>query len=797
MTEPPNDDQVGPPAPPTVIDPGRAVAGVPATIVDPGRGGATPEDSAGPGAGQPEAPVTVIDPGRKAPPRSQEPPSSSLGLPAELAERFKVLSELVSRGRQANVYLVKERESDVTRVLKLYHDRAFRLDQRIETYLKTGRNTRSVVEVFETAVAEDGRYYELMEYLAGDSLEELGRKRTLDELGTKMVASIIKQLVDALDELHANGIVHRDVKPNNIVLRSLDPLEVAIIDLGISSVIDDPDGQKVDDGSGTPPYTPPEFLGAGWVSPGNDWWALGISLIEFFTRRRFLEGLDVDELKKRITSVQVSVAGVTDQRQRLLCQGLTAQAEVDRWGSKQVREWLAGGSPEAPGYREPDPTRPGGAEEPYEFQGGKYRFPDELAAALTTSWEIAATLLYGEDSEPRDRLREWVRQFPDVSRDMPNEGLLGQRGDRPNVRLLRTLRALDPAAPPVYRNENIGFDRLPELAKRAFNDQGNSRAIVQELWDHKDLLKSLAKGRAQPGLSSGDGLDEAQRRWINESKRLQRLVNTLPDEARAWLDESERERPALLTSLALLVAAATVDYRNDARARVDQCLRDMRADEAEVPWFADLAGRRDCLWLAWALIPVATNSAQELVAEATRARIRREWLRRSQAVREWSRRQNRPQALAWSVFSVVALATLWALLIGLGDIVNVVSDATIVDAWMTVAFALPVVLAAEGLLAWELGSDYQRRYSMLTAGQIAFGQGARYMLRRRLAVVAVFGVLGFVSVLAIFVPVAVAPLSAAIVGTWTWLRFTRWQEDRVREQQDIERAERERRAAAA
>ena len=163
------------------------------------------------------------------------------------------------------------------------------------TYLRTGRTSDAVVETVET-VRADGYYYEVMEHLRGGDLTTLGRALSLEELGPARVAAIVEQLVHALDELHANGIVHRDLKPANILVREMNPIKVAIVDFGISS----PDGRQAPDRNGTPPFNPPEFEVDRLVTPANDMWALGLSLIEFFSGTTLFGGLDTAARRTRV-----------------------------------------------------------------------------------------------------------------------------------------------------------------------------------------------------------------------------------------------------------------------------------------------------------------------------------------------------------------------------------------------------------------------------------------------------------------------------------------------------------------
>ncbi len=372
----------------------------------------------------------------------------------------------LARGGQADLYLVTEKATGRQRAVKVYAEN-YRPDARVWTYLLTARTTPSVVEVFEADVV-DGRRYEVMEFLAGDDLWTLRGTQALTELGAGAVDTIIGQIVDALEELHANGIVHRDIKPTNIRLRSLDPPQAVVLDLGISSAVGR--GERLDDNSGTTRYAAPEFLIANWVAPSNDWWALGISLIEFFTGNEVMAEVDDTQIRLRIGRAPMTTSGVSDPRRRLLCEGLTVRYERERWGADKVRRWLAGESPPVPTYQVPDSGRQGAAKVPFRYLDVEYRFPDDLAAAMTNTWELAAVWLHGGDAEPRKRLREWADQFPDVT---GISGKLSRRSLRhPHRHRQRPARRAAPAHPARARPKRPAHIPQPQHHARAASRAG-------------------------------------------------------------------------------------------------------------------------------------------------------------------------------------------------------------------------------------------------------------------------------------------------------------------------------------
>ncbi len=148
----------------------------------------------------------------------------------------------------------------------------------------------NVVDVFDVSSSADGRPYIVAELLQG---EELGSH--LDRVG-KMTshgaAHVVRQVCAALGAAHAAGIVHRDVKPENVFLVG-DGNHVKVLDFGISKVGDNKDGlTKTGTVMGTPDYMAPEQARGDRVDARADIYAVGAMLFRALTGRKPFEGLD-------------------------------------------------------------------------------------------------------------------------------------------------------------------------------------------------------------------------------------------------------------------------------------------------------------------------------------------------------------------------------------------------------------------------------------------------------------------------------------------------------------------------
>ncbi len=159
-------------------------------------------------------------------------------------------------------------------------------------------NHPNIVTVFDIGQDEaSGVNFIAMEYVEGQNLKEVlaqGRPFNFEQIG-----DIVGQVADALDFAHAKGIVHRDVKPANIIL--LDGTRAKIMDFGIAKIASGSvnlttTGQFL----GTPNYMAPEQIKGAAVDGRTDIFALGICLYECLTRRKPFGGDSLTSISYKI-----------------------------------------------------------------------------------------------------------------------------------------------------------------------------------------------------------------------------------------------------------------------------------------------------------------------------------------------------------------------------------------------------------------------------------------------------------------------------------------------------------------
>lgn len=207
----------------------------------------------------------------------------------ELTSGARVTSDLtlvrpLSSGAMGSVWVAHHRAHAVPVAVKfvakkMAKDPASRARFRREVEAATQLRSPHVVQIFENGDTEDGTPFLVMELLEGESLGTLLERER--RVGLGRAAQILRQIGGALDVAHARGIVHRDVKPDNVfILEGSDPPLIKVLDFGMAKQVRIKDGSIITATGvavGTPQYMSPEqVLGQKDVDYRSDLWALGV-----------------------------------------------------------------------------------------------------------------------------------------------------------------------------------------------------------------------------------------------------------------------------------------------------------------------------------------------------------------------------------------------------------------------------------------------------------------------------------------------------------------------------------------
>ena len=208
---------------------------------------------------------------------------ASLGAGSVIANRYEVQSVL-GAGGMGVVLKAHDRQLDEIVALKMLKGEVFMSDpaalERFKQELKLARRIthRHVVRTYD--YAELDTYYVIsMEYVKGITLKQLVRQRGM--LPLKIGLQIGKQICAALDAAHEKGVVHRDMKPQNVLLESSG--DVKIMDFGIARVADMKGMTSTGTVMGTPDYMSPEQAQGLEMDHRTDIYSTGVVLFEIFT----------------------------------------------------------------------------------------------------------------------------------------------------------------------------------------------------------------------------------------------------------------------------------------------------------------------------------------------------------------------------------------------------------------------------------------------------------------------------------------------------------------------------------
>jgi eukaryotic-like serine/threonine-protein kinase len=198
--------------------------------------------------------------------------------------RYRV-ERILGDGAMAKVVLARDGELDRQVAVKLLdeqlaEDPSFRARFAREARVAAALSHPNVVTVFDVGEAE-GRPYIVMEYVEGRPLDE--RLRREGPLPAEEVRRIGLQVCDGLEHAHANGLIHRDLKPGNLIERADGTIKIA--DFGIARSVDASELTEAGTIIGTAAYLAPEQAEDGELTHATDVFSLGVVLYELLTGR--------------------------------------------------------------------------------------------------------------------------------------------------------------------------------------------------------------------------------------------------------------------------------------------------------------------------------------------------------------------------------------------------------------------------------------------------------------------------------------------------------------------------------
>ncbi len=226
----------------------------------------------------------------------------------KINDRYEII-RVLGEGGMANVYLANDvilNRKVAVKVLRgdLANDEKFVRRFQREALSASSLNHPNIVEIYDVG-EDDGNFYIVMEYIDGKNLKQLIKRRT--KLSLPEVIDIMKQLTDGIASAHDSFIIHRDIKPQNMLI--LDNGLVKITDFGIAVALNSTQLTQTNSVMGSVHYLPPEQAAGKGATFKSDIYSLGILMYELVTGTLPFKGdnaveIALKQLKEPIPSVR-------------------------------------------------------------------------------------------------------------------------------------------------------------------------------------------------------------------------------------------------------------------------------------------------------------------------------------------------------------------------------------------------------------------------------------------------------------------------------------------------------------
>ncbi|HKY23882.1 MAG TPA: serine/threonine-protein kinase, partial [Gaiella sp.] len=253
--------------------------------------------------------------------------SAAYALPdrALVLDRYRPLKPL-GRGGSGSVWLARDERTGLDVALKIVPregKRAARAMREMEAASRL-RHERCV-RAYDFA-GDDGHVYIAYEYVRGRTLREAFRKEELDDAAAVEAAA---QVLDGLAHAHRRGIIHRDVKPSNVLLEESPDVAVRVLDFGLAQFDDADTLTAVGDVPGTLAYIAPERLAGADASASSDVWAVGVMLWEALTGGHPFWGVPLPEVASAIAGGAPPLSSRRGDLPRRLLAAIDRALDVD------------------------------------------------------------------------------------------------------------------------------------------------------------------------------------------------------------------------------------------------------------------------------------------------------------------------------------------------------------------------------------------------------------------------------------------------------------------------------------
>ena len=379
-----------------------------------------------------------------------------------ICDNYKVQRQLEVSSGEADLFLCSDGASQY--VAKIYK-RKFAIKQEvIDALLKI--DSPYVARLYQTGIF-NGYPVEILPYYEKGSLQ--GKTFTEDEL----IKRVIPNINEGLHAIHESGIIHKDLKPSNIMLNS-DGETVSIIDFGISSIIEDGNTVLVTKTGMTPEYSAPETFKNLFLRE-SDYYSFGITLFELFCGYTPYANMQPEEIEQYVSVQRIPYP---EEMSALLQDFISALTYYDisnrnnknnpnrRWTYEEVKKWLDGEPLVIPGEGIGNVGK--GTMPVYKFLGEDYTDPALLVTAFAKNWEEGKKQLFR--GVVTAHFRTWNQELARKCQAAEEEA--GRENGKDDIIFWRLLYQINPKLKGFYWMGQT-YESLPAFG----------RDVLEKLWD--------------------------------------------------------------------------------------------------------------------------------------------------------------------------------------------------------------------------------------------------------------------------------------------------------------------------
>ena len=255
-------------------------------------------------------------------------------------DEYAMVKCLSDNSGEAQVFLVRRNAKDF--VLKVYYPN-FDVSKKLLQVIHSFRFEMIVhlIDYGKTYVEGKHRYYELMEYLRGGTLQEYGLGQDFSQF-----RRLALQAASALAYCHKNNILHKDIKPSNFFFRDEEHRQLVLGDFGISSLLESDGRTHRTTQARTPVFAAPEMYsdvidGEVEITPAADYYSLGITLFALWLGENPMSSNEREMMRQK-NEGRLPRLNELPEKVRHIVQGLTAVNPLSRWTYREVERWFLG-----------------------------------------------------------------------------------------------------------------------------------------------------------------------------------------------------------------------------------------------------------------------------------------------------------------------------------------------------------------------------------------------------------------------------------------------------------------------